>query len=258
MEAVPSALLLAAMGGILIGFFLSVFGGGGSVLATPWLIYIVGIADTHIAIGTSATAVTINAALGLMGQARMGEIRWPCAIIFAIFGLSGSFAGASLAKQTDGQVLLIWFALAMGAIAISMLIPRKNTGSPDIRFYPRMTLRLAPIALVAGFAAGFFGIGGGFLIAPGLMAATGMTLSNAMASSLVSVSVFGAATSTSYAYSQLVDWSLVAALVVGGGIGTLAGLPAVRLLAKKQKLARQLFALMVLAVATFVGWSATI
>lgn len=62
------------------------------------------------------------------------------------------------------------------------------------------------IGALTGLAGGFFGIGGGFLIAPGLMAATGMTLANAAALSLVSVTLFGAATSASYAASGLVAW----------------------------------------------------
>ena len=75
------AMLLAAAGGALIGLLLTLFGGGGSVLATPWLIYVVGLADTHAAIGTSAAAVAVNAATGLAGQARAGRVKWPCATV---------------------------------------------------------------------------------------------------------------------------------------------------------------------------------
>jgi uncharacterized membrane protein YfcA len=210
-------LLLAAAGGALIGILLTLFGGGGSVLATPWLIYIVGLTDVHMAIGTSAAAVAVNALSGLAVQARAGRVKWPCAIVFGLAGLMGSLAGASVAKQVDGALLLQWFAIAMIAIALSMLIPRASEGDPAVRLTPLMVLKLAPVGLAAGFAAGFFGIGGGFLIAPGLMASTGMTLSNAAASSLVSVSLFGGATSLSYAVDRQVNWPLFAALVTGGG-----------------------------------------
>jgi hypothetical protein len=68
-------LLLAALGGVLIGLLLTLFGGGGSVLATPWLIYVVGLADVHTAIGTSAAAVAVNAATGLgAGPCRAGQM----------------------------------------------------------------------------------------------------------------------------------------------------------------------------------------
>jgi uncharacterized membrane protein YfcA len=161
------ALLLAAAGGMLIGILLTLFGGGGSVLATPWLIYIVGLTDVHMAIGTSAAAVAVNALSGLAVQARAGRVKWPCAIAFGLAGLMGSLAGAHVAKQVDGGLLLQWFAIAMIAIALSMLIPRASEGDPAVRLTPLMVLKLAPVGLAAGFAAAFFGIGGGFLIAPG-------------------------------------------------------------------------------------------
>jgi uncharacterized protein len=245
-------LLLAALGGMLIGLLLTLFGGGGSVLATPWLIYIVGLSDTHAAIGTSAAAVAVNAAIGLAAQARAGRVKWPCAITFAIAGLAGSLVGAHFAKQVDGKALLMWFAVAMIAIALSMLIPKKNEGDPNVRLTLSMVLKLAPVGLLAGLAAGFFGIGGGFLIAPGLMASTGMTLANASASSLVSVSLFGGATSLSYAASGQLVWPLFGALVAGGAGGTLVALPLAKHFESHTRAARTIFALMVIGVAIFI------
>lgn len=244
--------LLAGLGGALIGLLLTLFGGGGSVIATPWLIYVVGVADTHAAIGTSAAAVAVNAVTGLAAQARAGRVKWPCAITFGIAGLAGSLIGAHFAKQVDGKALLTWFAFAMIAIAVSMLVPRKNEGDPSVRMTPPMVLKLAPIGFLAGLAAGFFGIGGGFLIAPGLMASTGMTLANASASSLVSVSLFGGATSLSYAASGQLVWSLFGALVVGGAGGTLLALPLAKMLESRVAMARTVFALMVIGVAIFI------
>ena len=146
----------------------------------------------------------------------------------------------------------MWFAFAMIAIALSMLIPKKNDGDPDVRMSPPMVLKLAPVGLLAGLAAGFFGIGGGFLIAPGLMASTGMTLANASASSLVSVTLFGSATSVSYATAGKLIWPLLGALVVGGAIGTLIAIPLAKRLEKRAATARILFAIMVIAVAVFI------
>jgi len=246
------AYLLAALGGALIGLLLTLFGGGGSVLATPWLIYVVGVADTHMAIATSAAAVAVNAATGLAAQARAGRVKWPCATVFGLAGLAGSLVGAQLAKQVDGKALLGWFGAAMIAIAISMLIPKKNEGDPNVHLTPPMIPKLAPVGLIAGLAAGFFGIGGGFLIAPGLMASTGMTLANASASSLLSVTLFGGATSLSYAASGQLLWPLFGALVAGGAAGTLAALPLARRLEGRSARARSIFALMVIAVGVFI------
>ncbi len=247
-----TTLLLAALGGALIGLLLTLFGGGGSVLATPWLVYVVGVVDAHAAIGTSAAAVAVNAMTGLAAQAKAGRVKWPCASVFAAAGLMGALLGAHLAQQVSGAALLKWFAVAMIVIAASMLVPRKNEGDPGVRITWPIVLRLAPLGLAAGLAAGFFGIGGGFLIAPGLMAASGMTLAHAGASSLVSVALFGSATSISYAAAGKVIWPLFGALIAGGAIGTIIALPLVRRLEGRAVLARRLFAALVVAVALYI------
>jgi len=250
----PGLAGLSILSGAVVGLLLAVFGGGGSVLATPALLYVVGLGDTHLAIGTSAAAVAVNAALNLAGHARGGRVKWPCASVFAAAGLAGALAGSSLAKQVDGQALLVFFALAMAAIAISMMRRPRDAGDPHVHISWRLTLRLAPIGLVTGFAAGFFGIGGGFLIVPGLMAATGMTLANAAASSLLSVALFGAATSANYAVSGLVAWPVAGLFILGGAAGGAVGLKLAGVLAQRQLLARRLFASLVLAVAAYVAW----
>jgi uncharacterized membrane protein YfcA len=250
-------LAIAAGGGAIIGLLLTVFGGGGSVLATPLLVYGVGVRDPHLAIGTSAAAVAVNAAIGLSTQAHAGRVKWPCALVFGAAGLLGALLGADLAKHVGGRQLMFGFACAMGLIAASMALPKRSAGDPDVHLDAKLALQLAPVGLVTGFAAGFFGIGGGFLIVPGLMAATGMTLTHAAASSLVSVTLFGMATSASYAASGLIDWPLFAALVAGGCVGALAGAPMAKLLETRQLLARRIFATMIVATAVYVAFRAS-
>jgi uncharacterized membrane protein YfcA len=252
-----TAYAIAVIGGALIGLLLALFGGGGSVLATPLLVYGVGVRDPHVAIGTASAAVALNAAVALAAQARAGRVKWPCALTFGGAGLAGTLVGAELAKHLDGHRLLLWFAGAMALVGVSMLLPKKAEGDPEVRLNSGIARRLAPVGLLTGFAAGFFGIGGGFLIVPGLMAASGMTLAHAAAASLVSVALFGAATSASYAVSGLVDWSLFGALVAGGVVGALAGAPVARLLMGQAAAARRAFALMVVAAAGYVAWRAT-
>ena len=246
----------ALMSGAVVGALLGLFGGGGSVLATPLLLYVVGIRDPHVAIGTSAAAVAVNAAINLLGHGRGGRVKWPCATVFAGAGLLGSFLGSSLAKAVDGQRLLLFFAAAMAAIALSMFRRPKSEGNPDVHITLPLMLKQAPLGVLTGLAAGFFGIGGGFLIVPGLMAATGMTLANAAASSLLSVSVFGAATSLNYALSGQVDWPIAALFIFGGLGGGALGVRGAGLLAGRVVLARRLFAVLVLLVAAYVAWRA--
>lgn len=247
---------LAALSGGVVALFLTVFGGGGSVLAVPLLLYVVGVADPHVAIGVSAAGVALNALTALAGQARAGRVRWPCAILFAGFGVAGAWAGSSLAKIIDGHALLLAFSVAMAAVGAAMLRPARQAGDAGVRLSPAMAPRLAATGAGVGAAAGFFGIGGGFLVVPGLMGAAGMTLAMAQASSLVSVAAFGATTAVNYAVSGLVDWPLVGAMALGGAAGTMAGLPVAARLGANAALGRRLFAGLILAVAAYVAWRA--
>lgn len=248
--------LLVILGGAVVGLLLAVFGGGGSVLAAPVLLYLGGVSDPHLAIGTASAAVAANAMFNLAGHWRGGRIKWPCAIVFALAGLAGSFAGSTLAKLVDGEHLLLAFAVAMAAIGLSMLPRPTSAGDPDVHINLRLILRLTPLGLLTGLAAGFFGIGGGFLIVPGLMLATGMTMANATASSLLSVALFGAATSANYAASGLVDWRLATFLLLGGVAGGALGLILAKRLNAHALLARRMFAGLILLVAGYVAYRA--
>ena len=249
-----TGLILTLLSGALVGSLLALFGGGGSVLATPLLLYVVGVKDPHIAVGISALAVSVNAAINLTGHARAGRVKWPCAILFALAGLAGSIAGSAVAKVMDGQRLLLFFAIAMAAIAISMLVPKRSEGDPGVAITWPLALGLAPAGLVIGGAAGFFGIGGGFLIVPGLMMATGMTLANASASSLMAVAIFGGATASNYAASGLVDFKVAGLFIAGGMVGSFIGMRGARRLQANAPLARQIFAGLIILVAIYVAY----
>lgn len=250
-ELVP--LLLAVLSGGVVALLLTLFGGGGSVLAVPLLLYVVGVTDPHIAIGVSAAGVALNALTALAGHAKAGRVRWPCAALFAVTGAAGAWFGSSLAKMIDGQQLLLIFAVAMAAVGLSMLRPKVVEIRPEPRLSWAMSPRVGLAGAGVGSAAGFFGIGGGFLIVPGLMAATGMSLATAQATSLLSVAAFGATTAGNYALSGWVDPSLVAAMAVGGVAGTLMGLPLAKRLGANAALGRTLFAGLVLLVAVYVA-----
>ena len=66
--------LLSLTSGLLVGFSLGLLGGGGSILAVPLLVYVVGVHDTHVAIATSAAAVAASALANLLCHARGGNV----------------------------------------------------------------------------------------------------------------------------------------------------------------------------------------
>jgi len=249
-------ILLSLVCGGAVGLSLGLIGGGGSILAVPLMVYAVGVSSPHVAIGTSAVAVAINALINLLGHARDRNVKWPCAIVFAAFGVVGAALGAEFGKAVDGKKLLAAFGVLMIAIAALMLRPRRGGDNPDVLLDTRSAPRLLPPLAGTGFGvgalSGFFGIGGGFLIVPGLVTATSMPLLNAIGSSLLSVAAFGATTAISYAASGLVDWELALLFVGGGAIGGFAGVRLARRLAAERRLLTFVFSAIVALVGIYV------
>lgn len=244
------------LAGSAVGFILAVVGGGGSILAVPLLVYGAGVTSPHVAIGTSAIAVAISAFASMIAHWRAGNVRWPCAIVFATAGVGGALIGSHFAKQLDGARLLILFGILMIAIGALMLKARAGGGDPAIRLTPATAPRLLPlligIGLVVGLLAGFFGIGGGFLIVPGLMLATGMPLIYAIGTSLVAVVAFGISTALSYTISGLIDWRLAGLFIAGGLLGGFAGIATGRAIGPQGKILQPAFALVVIAAGGYV------
>jgi uncharacterized membrane protein YfcA len=160
------AAALAIASGAFVGLVLGLIGGGGSILAVPLLVYLVGVPSPHIAIGTAAIAVALNAAFGLIPHARLGTVKWPCAIVFSAAGMLGALFGSALGKALDGTKLLVLFGLVMIAVGIAMLRPPGQSALKDVRLTsktaPQMLPRLLGAGSGVGLLSGFFGIGGGF------------------------------------------------------------------------------------------------
>ncbi|GAC1427400.1 MAG: sulfite exporter TauE/SafE family protein [Burkholderiaceae bacterium] len=243
---------LSVLSGAVVGFALGLIGGGGSILAVPLLLYIVGMPNAHLAIGTSALAVAANAFASLAQHARKGTVKWPCATVFAVAGVLGALVGSTIGKAIEGDRLLFLFALIMIAVGVTMLMRRDGEGDPSVRITAAIGARLAGIGFLTGLLSGFFGIGGGFLVVPGIMLGSGMAILNAVGSSLLSVGAFGTATAANYAISGLVDWPVAGLFIVGGVAGGALGMRlAVRLASRKGMLTR-IFAGVIFAVAAYM------
>lgn len=243
---------LGAASGALVGLSLALVGGGGSILAVPLLVYLVGVGQPHLAIGTAALAVAANAAQGLLQHARRGNVRWPCASVFALVGALGAWGGSTLGKSVDGQALLALFALLMLVVAGLMFRHRHAAGDPTARLGRENAPRLLASGLLTGGVAGFFGIGGGFLIVPSLMWSARLPILLAVGSSLLAVTSFGLTTALNYARSGWVDWPLAAVLVAGGWLGSQIGAASASRLAAHRGRLNVLFASVIVAVACFM------
>jgi uncharacterized membrane protein YfcA len=246
-------LILGGFSGGLVGFTLGLVGGGGSILAVPLMVYLVGVKNPHVAIGTSALAVALNAALGLASHARQGTVKWRCGLTYAAAGVVGAYFGSTAGKAFDGQRLLFLFALVMIAVGLLMLRGRKAQGNEGAECNRENAPKVLSYGLATGGFSGFFGIGGGFLIVPGLIASTGMPMINAVGTSLVAVTAFGLTTAANYALSGMVDWLLAGVFIAGGLVGSIAGTRAAKRLSSSGQLTT-IFAVLIFVVAAYMLW----
>lgn len=245
-------MLLGVASGSLVGFSLGLFGGGGSILAVPLLVYLVGVTDAHTALGTAAVAVAANAAANLFGHARRGNVRWRCGLVYAAAGVGGALIGSTIGKSIGGEQLLLLFSVLMLGVAAAMFMRRDVEGNANVACGIESAPKTVAYGFGSGAISGFFGIGGGFLIVPGLMAATGMTMLHAVGSSLVAVTAFGLTTAGNYAVSGLVDWWLAAAFLAGGIVGGFGGSWLSTRLAKQRGVLNTLFAGVIVVVAIYM------
>ncbi len=245
---------LGGVSGALVGFVLGLVGGGGSILAVPLLLYLVGVKEPHVAIGTSAFAVAANAAIGLWNHARAGTVNWRCGAIYASAGVVGAFGGSTLGKSLDGHKLLLLFAILMIVVAIMMFMRRGDEGIEGAQCSRENVGKVAGYGLGTGIFSGFFGIGGGFLIVPGLVASTSMPILRAIGTSLIAVTAFGLTTSFNYALSGLVNWPLAGVFILGGVAGSALGTRASRALSADKGKLNTVFAAFVMIVALYMLW----
>ncbi len=244
-------------GGV-VGFSLGLIGGGGSILAVPLLLYLVGYRGPHVVIGTTALAVSLNAYLNLIPHARAGHVRWKSAILFAVAGAGGAWGGSTLGKMVSGHALLLLFALLMAVVAVAMVRPRAPQSRRGGAGGRGRALRLLLYGGAAGALSGFFGIGGGFLIVPGLILAADLPMLDAVGSSLVSVGTVGLTTALNYARAGLVDWRVAAEYLAGGVLGGWVGARAAEWLGRERKTLVYVFSAVLMAVAVYMGAQETL
>lgn len=250
----PLQYLLGIGSGALVGFVLALVGGGGSILAVPLMVYLVKVDSPHVAIGTSALAVAVSAATGLASHAREANVQWRCAGLFAGAGVAGAALGSTFGKAFDGQRLLFLFAILMIVVGFLMLRRNNRQANMQVKLGRENAGKLAGYGTMAGAVSGFFGIGGGFLIVPGLIAATGMSMISAVGSSLVAVTAFGLTTAANYALSGLVAWGLALAFILGGLCGGVLGTRLARYLTQSRDRLTAVFAALIFAVAGYMLW----
>jgi hypothetical protein len=230
--------LFAIAAGLATGLMLGLFGSGGSIITLPALMYLLGV-EAKPAIAMSLGIVGVTAGISALDHWRKGNVNAGVAVVFALFGAIGTFAGARLGVITPVIAQLMLFAVVMYAAAWRMLRP--STTEPRAGVLVKVdcsgastlvcldVAELGHIALhgiVVGLLTGLVGVGGGFLIVPALVLLSGLAMKQAVGTSLVIVSAKSFAGFAGYVGAIAIDYALMglftALAVAGSFLGSAA------------------------------------
>jgi uncharacterized membrane protein YfcA len=220
--------VLAIPFGIAIGVAVGMLGGGGSVLAVPVLVYVLGQSVTD-ATTASLVVVTAGAVAGGLRHARDGHVCWRHAGAFTAAALPGVAVGTVLGNVVSGSALIASFAVVMLVAAVATWrrgdaddpprVSSRQPGCPPLR----MNRDLVAGAVV-GAMTGFFGVGGGFLIVPTLAVFLALSMRLAVGTSLAIITTTSLAGLAAHLIAgRSLDLDVTAAMTVACAAGAIAG-----------------------------------
>jgi uncharacterized membrane protein YfcA len=192
-----------------MGLVLGLLGGGGSILAVPILVYVLGI-EAHAAISFSLILVCSTALLAALLHQQGSRVAWSQGLLFVGFGTPLNVLGAYVSWRFSGALLLLLFGTLMGVAGVAMLCKRRAPG--DSSKLPSIWPAVVSGAAV-GFLAGFLGVGGGFLIVPSLVLFLHMPMKLATGTSLLIIAANSAVALFGHRHSLQVPWILMLELV---------------------------------------------
>ncbi|MGW2724830.1 sulfite exporter TauE/SafE family protein [Streptomyces sp. NPDC001492] len=242
-----SVLVLALVSGAVIGVALGALGGGGSVLAVPALIYLLGF--TPVAATTaSLVIVAVTTATALPAHAQEGHVRWRTGLLFAAAGIGPAMLGGLVAARLPAAVVTAAFALVALVAAVRMLRPRPGPPAAVRTVRPG---RAAAAGAGLGAVTGVLGVGGGFLAVPALVGVLGLRMRAAVGTSLLVITLNSvAALALRAGTADGLEWAVIGPFAGAAVLGAWDGK---RLAAKVSGQALQrIFALVLLGVAGFM------
>lgn len=234
--------LVASPLGFLVGVALGALGGGGSILAVPVLVFVVGLSPSS-ATSTSLVVVGVASLVGAYEHWRSGHVRVATGLEFGLVGIGGSIAGSMLNRRLDGDILLLAFA-GLTLVAAWRIVagcpsctkvdalagedgeagagPAVRTRRRRLALTPAWVVKVALAGTAVGFLTGLFGVGGGFIIVPVLALAMGFPMASAVGTSLLVIAVNSAA-ALAPRLDGGIEWGTTGIFVVAATAGVLAG-----------------------------------
>ncbi|NEQ44437.1 MAG: sulfite exporter TauE/SafE family protein [Leptolyngbya sp. SIOISBB] len=256
------ALILGYLLAIAIGLSLGLIGGGGSVLAVPIMVYVLGV-PTKSAIAMSLFVVGVVSLLGVIPQWRQGNVSFKTFAVFTPAAMVGTFLGAKIASLpwVSDTFQLIAFGVIMVVTSLFMIrqstrrIPSSVGAMARHQPHPHHGILpywlLIPLeGIVVGIVTGFVGVGGGFLIIPALVLLGGIPMKKAVGTSLLIIACKSAIGFMEYLHHVTLDWSLMLTFTLAASIGMGAGIYLSRSIDGRHL--QKGFGYFVLAVAVFI------
>ena len=242
--------LLALPFGLAIGVSLGLVGGGGSILAVPVLVYVLG-EPVKEATTASLAIVGTTALVGAADHIRGGGVRVRVALAFGAAGALGALAGTALNRVASGSSILIAFAVVMLAAAYALIRGRGEGRGDEAEARGRtLALRVIPAGIGIGVLTGFFGVGGGFVIVPALVLLLGLPMTVAIGTSLLVIALTSASALVAHLATGRVDWAVVASFTAAAIAGEIAGSRVGSRLSSARL--TQVFAVLIVGVALFL------
>lgn len=220
--------LAVLFAGLFTGLLLGVFGSGGSIATTPALLYLLNV-EPKSAIAMSLGIVAITASITSVQHWRKGNVNLKVTAVFGAFGVMGTYGGALLGVITPVTIQLTIFALVMYAAAWKMLKKKhKSVGAaaaecPNGNCDEFQYKHIAIHGVTVGVLTGVVGVGGGFLIVPALVLLSGLSMKEAVGTSLSIVALKSFAGFAGYAGAVEIDYMLMANFTVIAIAGSFIG-----------------------------------
>jgi len=239
-----------------IGISLGLMGGGGSVLALPILVYVMGV-ETKSAIAMTLVIVGTVSLIGIIPHWRRGNVNLKKAFMFGAATMLGAFFGAKLAFFVSGTVQLLLFAVMMMIAAGFMIRKSSKPTKPDndLQYYPKPVCKYCWLwmlteGLGVGVLTGLVGVGGGFAIVPALVLLGNTPMKEAVGTSLLIIACNSVAGFLGYFGQVPLDWGLMGLFIVAASVGILGGSYLAQYV-KPQQL-QKAFGYFLIAVAAFI------
>ncbi|AFZ13258.1 protein of unknown function DUF81 [Crinalium epipsammum PCC 9333] len=245
-----------------IGISLGLIGGGGSVLAVPILVYIMGVSPKP-AIAMTLFIVGFVSLLGVIPYWKKGNVNLKTAFMFGAATMLGAFVGAKIANLPfiTGTIQMILFALMMLVAAGFMIYKSfKPTAQPanselDLNLYPQPICKYCWLWMISeglgvGVLTGLVGVGGGFAIVPALVLLGNTPIKEAIGTSLLIITLNSVAGFLGYLGSVPLDWNLMATFTLAASLGTFGGAYLSQFIQPKQL--QRGFGYFLLIVASFI------